>query len=318
VKDKPVKLRAYMRRRHLIDPQPDNVLQGLAPCAQAIERLEPMEDSLVADLFDILAQRSPADFAFECGRRAKIGDLGVLGYRLLFCRDMRAVFDSWARYSSGSHPPFSTIFEERGGQWYFIQRPRLHFSETAMRFCAEAALTSFVRLNGQMIDSDLGIRRLELPYARPANWRDYEELGFGEVRFGASDFAIIGNSGALDQELGLNDPETCQMLAPQLEAMATMAVEESSWSDRVFALFQIRSRPPTKDEVATHFGVSGRTLHRELIREGTSYRELLHRHRCQEADRLRANTTLAPKELSWRLGFLDVGSYRRWERQQND
>lgn len=313
--DKPVKLRAYLRRLPITGANPEGILADCAVPAEAVERLDLMEDALVVNLFHALALHTPPDFAFECGRRAKIGDLGVLGYRLLFCRDMRDVFKSWARYSSGSHPPFSTVFQEQGGEWRFIQRPRLHFSEDAMRFCTEAALTSFFCLTRQMVDGDMGVRRLELPYSRPPQGRDYEALGFGEVRFDAPDLAIIGNSDALDQELEVNDPKLSEMLAPQLAAMSALAAEESSWSDRILAMFQVRCPPPTKEEMASQLGLSSRSLHRELAREGTGFRDLLDRYRRSEMERLRSHPAIALKELSWRLGFSDVGSYRRWERR---
>jgi len=68
--------------------------------------------------------------------------------------------------------------------------------------------------------------------------------------------------------------------------------------------------------VASQLHVSRRTLARRLGRSGTSFRELLERHREKRARELLADPSLTVGEVGYRLGYTEPANFgracRRW------
>ncbi|TNF00789.1 MAG: AraC family transcriptional regulator, partial [Gammaproteobacteria bacterium] len=82
-------------------------------------------------------------------------------------------------------------------------------------------------------------------------------------------------------------------------------------------LLQTQHGFPTLDMTARRFYLTPRTLHRRLIEEGTSYRELLEGVRHQLAVRYLETGRMTIQEISFALGYSDIANFRkafkRWE-----
>ena len=70
-------------------------------------------------------------------------------------------------------------------------------------------------------------------------------------------------------------------------------------------------RFPTADEVAGQLGLSLRTLHRKLAKDGLSYQELLDNMRKSVAVEFLENTHLLIDQVAERVGFADATSFRK-------
>ncbi|MCH8543770.1 MAG: AraC family transcriptional regulator [Alcanivorax sp.] len=72
---------------------------------------------------------------------------------------------------------------------------------------------------------------------------------------------------------------------------------------------------PGRDNIAAQLGLSGRTLHRRLASQGTSYQALLDDARLQRARELLTTTRTTHAEIAEALGFGSAQSFMRWFRR---
>ena len=96
------------------------------------------------------------------------------------------------------------------------------------------------------------------------------------------------------------------------------ASKEQTWSARVHRLMlQSQHGFPSLEMTARRFHVTPRTLHRRLIDEGTSYRDILEGVRHQLAIRYLETGQMTIQEISFALGYSDIANFRkafkRWE-----
>jgi AraC-like DNA-binding protein len=84
-------------------------------------------------------------------------------------------------------------------------------------------------------------------------------------------------------------------------------------ADRVAAALgrELGAVMPTVEQVAAELGLSGRTLHRQLAAEGTSYQRVLDGLRCDAAIRQAADDQRPFKAIAAAVGFADPRAFRR-------
>jgi AraC-like DNA-binding protein len=312
---KPMKVRAYMRRLSIVDMTPAAALDGSGVGWEDVAGLQPMGDQVVANLFDQLALRTPAGFAFDCGRRARISDLGMVGYHMLYSPTMRDLFETWVRHSAIAHPPLASSFTVDGGCWAFRQWPRLWLSAPAMRFCVEAAITTGIKLLDELVDEPVRLTALTLPYPKPAHWREYEMLGFEELNFDGDGFIMQGSADDLGRVVSTLDTEVNRLCEQQCATQVALLTRAIPLGQKVEMLFRTGGEVPSLDEVARRLGMSRRLLQRGLAEEGLTYGKLLRSYRYQRAAQMLKTDGVSMKEIAAQLGFDDAGSFRRAFRQ---
>ncbi|SFM26241.1 AraC family transcriptional regulator [Marinobacter zhejiangensis] len=108
--------------------------------------------------------------------------------------------------------------------------------------------------------------------------------------------------------------EALKVCRQELDKLPT----EHTWSARVRRLMlQNRRGFPSLEMTARRFHITPRTLHRRLIDESTSYREVLEGVRHQLAIRYLQTGRMTVQEISFALGYSDIANFRkafkRWE-----
>lgn len=108
--------------------------------------------------------------------------------------------------------------------------------------------------------------------------------------------------------------EALKVCRQELEKLPT----EHTWAARIRKLMlQSRHGFPSLEMTARRFHITPRTLHRRLIDEGTSYREVLEGVRHQLAIRYLETGRMTVQEISFALGYSDIANFRkafkRWE-----
>ncbi|HEX4869367.1 MAG TPA: AraC family transcriptional regulator ligand-binding domain-containing protein, partial [Moraxellaceae bacterium] len=163
----------------------------------------------------------------------------------------------------------------------------------------------------------LGVR---LPHPQPRDpqlLREYEDFFGCPVQFNQPGASLLLAADALGQTLSLADPE----LHSRLEEHARLLLDKRAGS--VALIDQVRGavrgqlaqgRAPTREEIAEELGMSGRTLHRRLQDEGTSFRDILDAIRLQMAQDLLRESGLTVEAVAQRLGFQESQSFIRWFR----
>ncbi|MCY1542079.1 putative HTH-type transcriptional regulator [compost metagenome] len=116
----------------------------------------------------------------------------------------------------------------------------------------------------------------------------------------------------LDLPLKTSDLELNKACQERLDQVLRLAESGSPITLRLRQLLLSRTTEmPTLEDAAREFGVSPRTLARQLQKDGYSYRHLTEELRKELAQSWLRSADMTAKEVSYRLGFSDVGAFRR-------
>lgn len=163
----------------------------------------------------------------------------------------------------------------------------------------------------------LGVR---LPHPKPrdaALLREYEDFFGCPVQFNQPEASLLLAEDALAQTLALADPELHSRLEEHASLLLNKRVGSVSLVDQVRGAVRgqlAQGRAPTREEIAEALGMSGRTLHRRLQDDGSSFRDILDDIRLQLARDYLRDTGLTVEAVAQRLGFQESQSFIRWFR----
>ncbi|PYQ62132.1 MAG: hypothetical protein DMF58_02575 [Acidobacteria bacterium] len=123
---------------------------------------------------------------------------------------------------------------------------------------------------------------------------------------------------ALRMQLPFADEELCEIL----QSVATRRLHDNQRKTTTqlvseIVLHRLGTSAITLGDVAQALGVSPRTLQRQLIEEGTSYRAIVESSRRNIAARL-LDRRMPAKGIAERTGFVEVRSFRRARRRWSD
>lgn len=163
-----------------------------------------------------------------------------------------------------------------------------------------------------------GVMRVSFPFACPDYaWLAAEMLRC-EVIYDAGWTGFSLPLGLLDQPLKMANPTSfreaeliCQRELDKLE----QAVSMSSRVRRI--MLEKHSGFPSLNVTARLFHLTPRTLHRRLLEEGTSFKDILEQVRHTLAVEYLKAGHLSIEEIAYTLGYTDIANFRRafkrWE-----
>ncbi len=159
---------------------------------------------------------------------------------------------------------------------------------------------------------------VEMSRKEPADPAEFERILGCEVRFSQPVTRII-----LRSHVAINEPS--MHANPQLEsALQAVLSDYMQRMDKAQLVAQARREimtqmtygEPTLELVAEKLSMSGRTLQRKLVAEGSGYRVLVDEVRQTMAKQLVLTTELSFTDIAYRLGFRDASNFsrifRRW------
>lgn len=137
------------------------------------------------------------------------------------------------------------------------------------------------------------------------------------VYFGQPDNRLIMPVSLLDRPLVSADPAVHEMLAQHARKLIEERRQRVTFADICrSALHQLLHQGnASREALAERLDMSGRTLHRKLSEEGTSYRELFDELRLERVRMLLRDPSLAVQDVAAAAGFDETTSFARWFRQ---
>jgi AraC-like DNA-binding protein len=252
--------------------------------------------------------------ALSFGFSRQITDLGVLGYTILSCRDLRQVTEVLQRYNALTADSYQVQFLELEGEvinriWirreYRDQRVLID-EENLSGLCA--ALFSLLPQQ-----ADRGQISVRLGYPPPAHEPLYRELFPGPVQFDCADTELRFPAAWLSLPVQTADEtveRTCEAQCRRLLAQVGESVEIADRARRVML-----SVPPGERlklaQVAEKLFLSSRSLERQLQAAGTSFREIDYELRMLQAAEYLELGYLSSTEISYMLGYSQPATFNR-------
>ncbi|MCB9658914.1 MAG: AraC family transcriptional regulator [Polyangiales bacterium] len=252
------------------------------------------------------------------GKQLKLASLGLVGYGAMSSRTLSEAALLIARFHALRVPNLELKIEPPP-----VADPRaapsLRLEETRdygdiRVFSIESVLQSVSELSTMLLGHAPATLSFDVAYARPAHWDD---AAFAHpVRFGQDHHRIHIGASALAAPLPNADPGAASAIAALLQAQLDARASSGPLQQRVrrvlAASFRRDEREfPDAARVAEQLGCSPRTLRRDLMAQGTSYRELADEVRCRLAIEALRSRELTVAQVGERLGYRDTANFRR-------
>ncbi|MBF7731562.1 AraC family transcriptional regulator [Pseudomonas sp. N040] len=270
--------------------------------------------NLMADAFALTGD--PA-FSLSIGSRMAQSTHGLLGYATLNCGTLRETIEVLTRFIGLRTGVIGVSYREEGEN-VLVVIDELHALGDVRRTVLEGGLLSIKSLLDFALAGRPQAISVAMALSRPAYAEQASQAFRCEVLYDQAWSGFILPRALLDVPLRRNDPKTYRETLKICQQELEKQVADQSLSQRVRQLLLSRADAfPSLETSARHFYLTPRTLHRRLLEEGHSYREILEEVRRGLAlAHLRAGR-LSIQEIAYSLGYHDIANFRRafkrWE-----
>jgi AraC-like DNA-binding protein len=268
-------------------------------------------------VLDALSLSEEPALGLFVGERLVASTHGMVGFAALNSGTIREAFGVFERFISIRTSLLETALEERERDARMVLR-EVEPLGAMKRPVFEAVLLSVKNVLSTISMGAARIEQVSFDFEAPP-YKDLARELFGcAVRYGQAWTGFAIERGALDEPLKLSDPtafrvaaEVCQRELDKLEANTTLSARVRR------LLVEQQSGFPSLKSTARHLRLTPRTLHRRLLDEGTSYRELLEDVRRTLALAHLSAGRFSVEEVAYLLGYTDASNFRRafkrWE-----
>jgi AraC-like DNA-binding protein len=279
----------------------------------------PLESQTV--VWEALAELPSSEtLGVTLGRRALIGELGVVGWAMLHAPNARAVIESIRRYGTLFGDPYVPEIEDEADRTVIHRQFDERIART--RLLPEYAPASTVVLLRQLtqLPDDVPLAlEVWFQHSAPRDRSLHEEVFRCPVLFDAPETRLVLSRPALERPVIGRDPALYEYLDRHALALAKTFPDATSLAARVRRELgsALSSGEPTQTEIARRLALSERSLQRHLKAEGHSFAELLEGVRQELARSYLRDATLSVSEVAFLLGYSEPSSFhrafKRWE-----
>jgi AraC-like DNA-binding protein len=251
------------------------------------------------------------------GERLLVNTHGILGYAAMSSGTIRQAIELFARYTRLRFSLITIQHEERAGE------ARILFSEEhplgeVRRPVLEAVMLSIKNVMDAISLGACRVRAASFPFEAPGYAAIARDLFGCELRYDQTWAGLTLPLEVLDVPLKMADPEGFREAAQICQRELEKLISNESMAARVRRLLLSKQGAfPTLQVTAHLFHMTPRTLHRRLVDEGTSFRDLLEEVRHTLAVEHMKSGKFSLEEIAYTLGYSDMANFRRafkrWE-----
>lgn len=254
------------------------------------------------------------DLGFEVGRAINLNSHDLMGYAMLSCRDLDHFMQFTSRYYHFINALFTMKYARSSGKGVVTFSPVVTMSMRTMHFAIEAIAVSLQNQVQMLFRSDLSYE-IHMGMPTPAHLARYAALA--PVRFHFDDASppgirILFDSEQLDRPLPMPSPSVVQQIEQRLHLLQRRPGPDNEWGSYIAMLLrETRGQQLTLEEIAQSLRVSGRTIDRNLKKEGLSFRELARKVRLERAQELLRQPGTTVQQVAEELGYGEAGNFSR-------
>ncbi len=244
------------------------------------------------------------------GQRASLSHLGLAGFMAKSAPSvetaLRSLVENFDLHDSGGSLSMD-VGSACTTLGYFVHLDDVEAIEQINDLCA----TVMVKLMRALCGSDWHARQVKIPRHRPPDIAPYQQFFLARICYDARELAVTFDSHWLRAKPPTADELLYRYLQRQAEsahAMRDARIAESIASVLRRGLLTERF---SAADIAEHFGLHERTLHRRLRSAGTTFRSELDAARQSVSRELLDNTALPISEIANAVGYADSSSFIR-------
>jgi AraC-like DNA-binding protein len=300
-----------LARAHGLDPHQLLRLVGLDAGVLESDDLR-IPASFINSLLEVAADMSgePA-FGLRLAETRRLSTLGRLG---LLARDeptLRAALLTMIRYGWMHNEALVVDLDESGPQ-AVIQVSLL--DKDAGRQSIELAVGATYRFLRIFLGSEWRSRAVCFMHSAPADTGVHRRFFRCPLRF-AQDFnGLVLNADHLDTPIALADPVLGQLYRQLLPQQPPAGAPQTVYEVQQLLLALMPSGRARLGQIAALMNVDRKTIHRNLLAQGTSFGQLLEQTRTLLLQRYLQQDTHTLTEIGSMLGFGSLSAFSRWRR----
>lgn len=256
------------------------------------------------------------DLGFEAGSLIKMTSHDMLGYGMLGCRDFDQVLRLASRYYHLMNELFTLRYRRSPELGEALYSPVAAMPLEMLHFMMEALALAHHNQMRLLLGSMLEPYDIVLGMSRPAHHARYATLAPARVRFDEQAMPgvrVLMGSALLSQALPLASQAVVQQVSERLEALSRRPTPEAGgWSTFItMMLTEAQGELLTLDDIGQRLNVSGRTIDRNLKKEGQQFRDIAQRVYMARAREMLEQHGTTVAQVAERLGFSDAANFSR-------
>ncbi len=270
------------------------------------------KEQIVAFYRNVLSLKIPT-LSILLGASIKVNDYGLYGCTLLCCKGLRAALEFSIRYHNLATKTvtMSLLLDEELGQSYYRFEDLLLVKDL-VEFNIELQCAIVLSLVRECLgDSNFAFDELKLTFARPKNYKLYEEHFQCPISYDSphNEFVLANN------KLSLVTPRSnpfampllldqCDLVLNSIAAKNEFLITVNQW------VAENMHKELSSEDLASYMCITPRTLRRKLSEQGTSFRDIVKELRCEAAKKLILATQLTIEDIGYSIGFSEVSNFR--------
>jgi AraC-like DNA-binding protein len=269
----------------------------------------------VLQLINLAADRAGVDnFGLHMARTRRYSNLGAVGLIMREQPTVGRALDAlcaniWAQAEGMS------VAVERADKLAIVRVSLLHPGVPSVRQNTEIALAVVVDILHRFLGQSWTPEMVMFSHGKPANLSLHIAI-FGCVpMFGQELDAIVLRAADLDVAIPESDERTAAQLTRYLEFVAGRRTSDFAEKVQHMIGMMLPGGGAQADHVARHLGMDRRTLHRRLVRQGTSFSDLVQRERIELAQGYMDAGDRSLTEIAELLGFSCLSAFSRWKKK---
>jgi AraC-like DNA-binding protein len=265
-------------------------------------------------LIEATARRPGAeDFALCLAETRRLSNLGPLGLVAREQATLRAAIQTLIRYAWLQNDAVTLRMEEAGA--LIILRLDLAFDRPTGRQMSELAVAILVRALRGLVGKYWRPQAIAFEHAAPANLAAHRRVLGVTPMFGHDFTGVVLLASELDRPIAAADPVAARQLQHYVDNFASPRRADLVAEARALLIVLLPTGAASVERLAAHMGVSRRTLHRQLARQGLTFTQLLLDVRLQQFAAYMAAGDRSLTEVAELLGYSCLGAFSRWRRR---
>ncbi|WP_109439945.1 AraC family transcriptional regulator [Acinetobacter haemolyticus] len=284
---------------------------GLQP-EQLVQPLWRADAKTVMDILKralTLTQVPALEFGFYLGMQMTITCHGLMGMAAMLAKDVKQALNIAQEFIS-LQSNIHTIKLDVQGNHAIIS-----FEQTETYYLDEviqiALLLGFAQM-GKSISGQPLTGFADVQFSKPDYFDKLLPLIPGEVRFNRPITRLEFKKEILDLPLLHSDPIAERLAREECKLQLRKLLQQNSFNNIIEDLIYDESMGISSlTEILEKMKISERTLQRKLENEGTNFRELVDKVRCEKAIQLLNNPNLSIENIAHHLGYTNAKNFSR-------
>ena len=279
-------------------------------------QLEDVKNTLSFSTFrqlirDALAMTQEPALGLLIGRRLLLNNHGVLGYAAMNSSSLQQAIEVLERYSL-LRTPLVSLNHHMDAQHLRVTVSENYPLDDIRSPMHEVTMLGVKNVVDYLAAGTQPVTQVMFAFPQPAYATLAHEVFQCEVRYDQPDTGFLIPTVIATQALNRSDPNTYREALLICQRELDKVIQDESLATRVRRVLIERSNAfPSLQLTARLFHMTPRTLHRNLLKEGTSYRGILEEVRYLLAVEHLKSGQLSIQEIAFSLGYTDTANFRR-------